>query len=178
MDWLSHILETNAMKANMGDGTASLEKAMDILDALGSAPQGLSQVELARRLELPGTTLYRLLATLVARGMARRDPLRRGVLPGVSLPGTGPQCLRHARSGRRSRGGASGTARPDWGNVLPGHAGRHWKCCRWSAAMARTAIVRSRRWASASHCTAPARARQFYRRWTMPPAMPWCKPSP
>ncbi|MDO8252140.1 MAG: IclR family transcriptional regulator C-terminal domain-containing protein, partial [Rhodoferax sp.] len=65
------------MKANMGDGTASLEKAMDILDVLGSSPQGLSQVELSGRLDLPRTTLYRLLATLVARGMVRRDPLRR-----------------------------------------------------------------------------------------------------
>jgi DNA-binding IclR family transcriptional regulator/streptogramin lyase len=65
------------MKANMGDGTASLEKAMDILDVLGSSSQGLSQVELSRRLDLPRTTLYRLLATLVARGMVRRDPLRR-----------------------------------------------------------------------------------------------------
>ena len=65
------------MKANIGDGTASLEKAMDILDALGSSGQGLSQAELSRRLAVPRTTLYRLLATLVARGMVRRDPLRR-----------------------------------------------------------------------------------------------------
>jgi len=65
------------MKANIGDGTASLEKAMDILDALENAPQGLTQVQLSRHLDLPRTTLYRLLATLVARGMVRRDPLRR-----------------------------------------------------------------------------------------------------
>ena len=79
------------MKANLGDGTASLEKAMDILDALGSAPQGLSQVELAKRLDLPRTTLYRLLATLVARGMARRDPQRR-------VDCLGFRCLELARS--------------------------------------------------------------------------------
>ncbi len=65
------------MKANTGDGTASLEKAMDVLDAIGAAPQGLSQTELSARLAVPRTTLYRLLATLVARGMIRRDPLRR-----------------------------------------------------------------------------------------------------
>ena len=65
------------MKTNIGDGTASLEKAMDILDALGGSPQGLSQAELSRLLAVPRTTLYRLLATLVARGMVRRDPLRR-----------------------------------------------------------------------------------------------------
>lgn len=50
---------------------------MDILDALGNSAQGLSQVELSRHLAVPRTTLYRLLATLVARGMVRRDPLRR-----------------------------------------------------------------------------------------------------
>jgi DNA-binding IclR family transcriptional regulator/sugar lactone lactonase YvrE len=65
------------MKSNAGDGTASLEKAMDILDAIGNSPQGLSQRELSARLALPRTTLYRLLATLIARGMLRRDPARR-----------------------------------------------------------------------------------------------------
>ncbi|WP_309680672.1 IclR family transcriptional regulator C-terminal domain-containing protein [Polaromonas sp.] len=60
-----------------GEGTASLEKAMDILEAVGASPQGLSQTELSARLAVPRTTLYRLLATLVARGMIRRDPLRR-----------------------------------------------------------------------------------------------------
>ena len=65
------------MKANTGDGTAALDKALDVLDAIGAAPQGLSQVDLSARLAVPRTTLYRLLATLVARGMIRRDPLRR-----------------------------------------------------------------------------------------------------
>lgn len=65
------------MKVNTGDGTASLEKAMDILDAVGASPQGLSQIELSARLKVPRTTLYRLLATLIARGMLRREPARR-----------------------------------------------------------------------------------------------------
>lgn len=65
------------MTKTIGDGTASLEKAMDILDALGTSPQGLSQAELSGHLGVPRTTVYRLLATLVARGMVRRDPLRR-----------------------------------------------------------------------------------------------------
>jgi IclR family transcriptional regulator, acetate operon repressor len=59
------------------EGTASLEKALDVLDAIGSSPQGLSQVELADRLRLPRTTLYRLLASLTARELIRRDPVRR-----------------------------------------------------------------------------------------------------
>ena len=65
------------MKTNIGDGTASLVKAMDILEAVGASPQGVSQTELSARLAVPRTTLYRLLATLVARGMVRRDPVRR-----------------------------------------------------------------------------------------------------
>lgn len=59
------------------DGTAALDKALDVLDAVGQAPQGLSQAELSERLALPRTTLYRLLGTLVGRGLLRRDPLRR-----------------------------------------------------------------------------------------------------
>lgn len=65
------------MKNASGEGTAALDKALDVLEAVASAPQGLSQAELSARLAVPRTTLYRLLATLVARGMVRRDPLRR-----------------------------------------------------------------------------------------------------
>lgn len=85
------MLENARMKQNAGDGTASLEKALDILEAVGAAPQGLSQTELAARLAMPRTTLYRLLATLVARGMLRRDPSRR-------VYGLGPLCFEMARS--------------------------------------------------------------------------------
>ena len=65
------------MASTSGEGTGSLEKALDVLDAVGAAPAGLSQLELAERLNLPRTTVYRLLATLVSRGLLRRDPLRR-----------------------------------------------------------------------------------------------------
>jgi DNA-binding IclR family transcriptional regulator len=65
------------MTATSGDGTGSLEKALDILEIVGSAPAGLSQSNLAQRLQLPRATVYRLLATLVARRLLRRDPLRR-----------------------------------------------------------------------------------------------------
>lgn len=60
-----------------GEGTGSLEKALDVLEAIGAAPEGLGQSELAETLSLPRTTIYRLLATLVARGLVRRDPLRK-----------------------------------------------------------------------------------------------------
>ena len=65
------------MTAISGVGTGSLEKALDILEMVGSVSAGLSQSELALRLQLPRPTVYRLLATLVARRLLRRDPLRR-----------------------------------------------------------------------------------------------------
>ena len=65
------------MSANFGNGTGALEKAIDLLQAISAAPEGASQAELASLLNLPRTTVYRLLATLVARGMVRRDPLRK-----------------------------------------------------------------------------------------------------
>lgn len=64
-------------RSNSGEGTRSLEKALDVLDAVGAAPAGLSQNEITGRLALPRTTVYRLLATLVTRGLLRRDPLRK-----------------------------------------------------------------------------------------------------
>lgn len=65
------------MSIRNSEGTASLDKALDLLDAIGNAPRGLSQAELAAQCDLPKTTVYRLLASLVARGLLRRDPLRR-----------------------------------------------------------------------------------------------------
>ncbi|MEJ8850155.1 IclR family transcriptional regulator domain-containing protein [Variovorax rhizosphaerae] len=65
------------MATSSGEGTGALEKALDVLDAIGAAPQGLGQTELAEQLSLPRTTVYRLLATLTARGLVRRDPLRK-----------------------------------------------------------------------------------------------------
>lgn len=65
------------MAEHSGEGTASLEKALDVLDAIGASQHGLGHAELAARLGVPRTTVYRILATLVARGMVRRDPFRR-----------------------------------------------------------------------------------------------------
>jgi DNA-binding IclR family transcriptional regulator/sugar lactone lactonase YvrE len=62
---------------NSGEGTGSLEKALDVLDAVGQASAGLSQGEISEQLDLPRTTVYRLLATLVTRGFLRRDPIRK-----------------------------------------------------------------------------------------------------
>lgn len=65
------------MTRNTGEGTGSLEKAIDILDLISAQADGMSQNDLAERLALPRTTVYRILATLVARGLLRRDPGRR-----------------------------------------------------------------------------------------------------
>lgn len=60
-----------------GDGTGSLEKAIDVLEAIGRQPGGISHGDLAEHMGMPRTTVYRLLATLTARGLVRRDPSRR-----------------------------------------------------------------------------------------------------
>jgi DNA-binding IclR family transcriptional regulator/sugar lactone lactonase YvrE len=73
------------------EGTASLDKALDVLDAVGTAPAGLSQAELADRLALPRTTAYRLLGTLVARGLLRRDAQRKVYVLGL-------RCFEYARA--------------------------------------------------------------------------------
>jgi len=79
------------MSARAAEGTAALEKALDVLDAVGDSRTGLSQVELGQRLRLPRTTLYRLLGTLVGRGLLRRDPLRRVYC-------LGQRCFEYARN--------------------------------------------------------------------------------
>lgn len=59
------------------EGTGALEKAMDVLEAVGSSAIGVSQAELSEQLGLPRTTLYRIIASLIERGMIRRDPVRK-----------------------------------------------------------------------------------------------------
>lgn len=59
------------------DAGGALDKALDVLDAIGNAPQGMDHVRLAEAVNLPRTTLYRVLGTLVARGMIRRDRTRK-----------------------------------------------------------------------------------------------------
>jgi len=59
------------------EGTSSLEKALDVLQAIGATPHGMKQGDLAEQVQLPRTTLYRIIATLVERGMVRRDPTKK-----------------------------------------------------------------------------------------------------
>jgi DNA-binding IclR family transcriptional regulator len=48
-----------------------------VLEAIGSKPPGLSQADLGAQRGLPRTTLYRIIARLIERGMIRRDPVRK-----------------------------------------------------------------------------------------------------
>lgn len=79
------------MSDKTSEGTAALDKALDVLEAIGCERTGLSQAEIGQRLGLPRTTLYRLLGTLVARGLVRRDPLRRVYCIGF-------RCFEYARA--------------------------------------------------------------------------------
>jgi len=53
-------------------GVLVLHKTIDILDALRSAPDGLSLAELSTKTEMPKPTVYRILATLESRGYLER----------------------------------------------------------------------------------------------------------
>lgn len=51
----------------------SVDKALDVCEALGREPSGMSVSELARALKLPRPTAHRLLAVLKRRGYVRQD---------------------------------------------------------------------------------------------------------
>jgi DNA-binding IclR family transcriptional regulator len=52
----------------------SLDRALDILEALAGAGRGIGIVDLSARVGLHASTVHRLLATLVVRGYARQSP--------------------------------------------------------------------------------------------------------
>src|SRR6185436_15899218 len=51
----------------------SIDKALEVCEALSRAPRGASVGELARTLGLPAPTAHRLLAVLKRRGYVRQD---------------------------------------------------------------------------------------------------------
>lgn len=65
------------MTSRPGDGTGALEKAIDLLEEIAREPGGVTHGDIAESLGMPRTTVYRLLATLTARGLARHDAQRR-----------------------------------------------------------------------------------------------------
>ena len=56
-----------------GDTQSSLEKALDVCEALAGAKRGLSVTELARAVRHPPATVHRLLGILKRRGFVRQD---------------------------------------------------------------------------------------------------------
>jgi DNA-binding IclR family transcriptional regulator len=52
----------------------SVDRALDIMEALAGAGRGIGIVDLSARVGLHASTVHRLLATLVARGYARQSP--------------------------------------------------------------------------------------------------------
>jgi len=66
-------------------GTAALEKAFDVLDAIAEAPSPPSFAELISITGLPRSTLYRILALLEARRLVALDASGARYLPGLHL---------------------------------------------------------------------------------------------
>lgn len=52
----------------------TLDRGLRVLDVLASAPGGLTVTELAGRLEVNRTVVYRLVSTLESHALVRRDP--------------------------------------------------------------------------------------------------------
>lgn len=63
-------------------GVQSVERALDLLEALGNAGRSMSVSELADTVGLPAGTIHRLLRTLVDRGYAHQLPDRRYTIGG------------------------------------------------------------------------------------------------
>jgi IclR family transcriptional regulator, acetate operon repressor len=56
-----------------GDGVQSVERALELLEALAEPGEAKGVSELARATSLPVATIHRLLATMVSRGYVRQD---------------------------------------------------------------------------------------------------------
>ena len=61
------------MKKEDAHASTSLEKALDLCEALAGAERGLSVTDLARALKRPAPTVHRLLSVLKRRGYVRQD---------------------------------------------------------------------------------------------------------
>ena len=62
-----------AGKPQRGEGVQSVERALELLEALAEPREAKGVSELARATGLPVATIHRLLATMVSRGYVRQD---------------------------------------------------------------------------------------------------------
>jgi DNA-binding MarR family transcriptional regulator len=65
----------NGKRPDRQSSTTSLEKALEICEALSARPEGMSVSELARQVPLPGPTVHRLLRVLKTRGYVQQDEM-------------------------------------------------------------------------------------------------------
>lgn len=75
----------------------SVDRTLDILEALASADDDLSLGQLCATLELPLGTIHRLLSTLIARGYAAQDGQTRRYGPGPKLLEIAARATSHSR---------------------------------------------------------------------------------
>jgi DNA-binding IclR family transcriptional regulator/sugar lactone lactonase YvrE len=68
---------TGNMSENRRKATSTIERALDVLEAIGTSPQGVTFAEIARKVQLPRTTAYRMLSGLIERNLVRRESTRR-----------------------------------------------------------------------------------------------------
>jgi IclR family transcriptional regulator, KDG regulon repressor len=66
-------METHKPAAPTSRSTTSIDKALEVCEALSAAPRGLSLSDLARALKQPASTVHRLLSVLRRRGYVRQD---------------------------------------------------------------------------------------------------------
>src|ERR1700716_2711624 len=88
------MIQTNPRPARNGRGTSNflraLESAFRVLEVMARTEGGVRISELARTLQLPKATVFRILFTLQEIGYARKDPVNRAY---VSVHG--PTWLNH-----------------------------------------------------------------------------------
>lgn len=67
------------------NGSRTVDKAIDLLERVAAAPDGVRNLDLARQAGVDKSTSHRLLTTLQQRGLVRRDPQTRKYLLGPRL---------------------------------------------------------------------------------------------
>lgn len=63
----------------------SLDKSIDVLEAIFAAPNGVGTRALAKALDLNVATVHNIAMTFVARGYLRQDPIAKTFHPGLAL---------------------------------------------------------------------------------------------
>jgi IclR family transcriptional regulator, acetate operon repressor len=77
------------------DGVQSVERALELLEALADPGEAKGVSELGRVTGLPVATIHRLLATMAARGYVRQDPATHKYTLGSHLITLGDAATRH-----------------------------------------------------------------------------------